>query len=198
MLPTSRPANYSNSQDFRLAGGRRQILTKNIKPSSVLARLSDGRRSVSSISLREPEDRHHVAHLSILIQKREPRPIRVPSGDGVEIRVRNSKPERLVSRPVRLPISLLSRDSRHVWHNAARTRCGLARIGCGATATAYAHCTRSRETKHRVGARGNVVVCGSIALQWTCYIGYGRPPSRCHGRFAFGRRGLIDRPTLFS
>lgn len=96
MLPTSRPANYSNSQDFRLAGGRRQILTKNIKPSSVPARLSDGRRSVSSISLREPEDRHHVAHLSILIQKREPRPIRVPSGDGVEIRVRNSKPERLL------------------------------------------------------------------------------------------------------
>lgn len=140
MLPTSRPANYSNSEDFRLAGGRRQILTKNIKRSLPSCRCE--RRTVRRGCLVRftAEARISTSRIprSPTHRSKSPWPRRVPGGDGVRIRVRNSN-QRLLDLPAcplaRLPISLLSRDSRHVRRNVSAVRrnhnrvCTLQRIG---------------------------------------------------------------------
>lgn len=107
------------------------------KISSVLC-LSLRADGVWSVSLRKWGSAGRRASLDPHTEA-NPWPIRVPHGDGVRIRVRNSN-QKLLVLLVRsfalLPISLLSRDSRYVWRNVSAVR-------CGATATAYAHCTGS-------------------------------------------------------
>lgn len=101
-------------KDFRLAGGRGQILTKNIKPSPTVA----SRRLVRFIT-------DARTGTSWRCRPRGPYESEFPIKEVSrrERRVRNSKQR---------PISLLSGDSR---------RTCVAR--CGGTATAYARCTRS-------------------------------------------------------
>lgn len=120
MLPTSRPANYSNSQDFRLAGGRRQILTKNIKLPALASRAT--RTGTSRASL----DPHETSFPAIRDRR----------GDR---RRWNTRPKFRPETMSWLPISLLSGDYR----DTCAARCSAAQRGA-------LRCCAARHDRNRV------------------------------------------------
>lgn len=185
MLPTSRPANYSNSKDFRLAGGRRQILTKNIKPSLCLPSRRERPTATSRPFHYGCEDRHVLPCTPYKSESLCDKGFLVAPEYASEISTGGHV------LPAGPPISLLSGDS----GDTCVARCGAARP------QPRMHIAHDRITRYTRGwARGNVVACGSIATRWTHAISVatGRPPRvRRPGHFAFGWRGLIARRPDF-
>lgn len=128
MLPTSRPANYSNSEDFRLAGGRRQILTKNIKRT--LPSVASGGRCLVRFTA---EARISTSRVPRSTYRDESPTDKSPPWRrrGIRIRVRNSN-QRLLVLPVR------QSAYRFPYYRGIRDTCGVtlarcAAVRCGAT-----------------------------------------------------------------
>jgi len=189
MLPTSRPANYSNSEDFRLTGRRRQILTKNIK-RSLAAVASDGQRLVRFTA----EARISTSRILRFTYRGESpadkrSPVATASEYAFEI---PTGPE--TSGPACPPAY------RFPYYRGIRDTCGATLARRDAV-----RCDRNRVcTLHTIGERDTGVNSWECSRMWfdrsaMDVLSASSSTAHRHGRFAFGRHGLIARrSTLFS